>query len=140
MIKLRSTPMLKAMGFRYRADLDFYVNGLSYGARIFRKSDELRALDIWKDLYKGNGEFAGSTLIVKNFPLDSATDSIQFYWDMFTRFSLEFEAHQLLDRFLYYIGRDEEELTLKIGTGDNGFICSLPKVFWQIDPISWKPS
>lgn len=130
MIKVRITPVLKALGFKFDKNYDIYRKDLIYGARLYLLDEGIRAIEIWKDIYNGNGEFKGCTLIIKNFVLDDNGDKIDFYWDIFIRLSFEFNAPILLDRFNYYIGREKLD-TLNETT--NGFLCNIPKMYFQTE-------
>lgn len=109
LIKIRITPVLKALGFIYDHKFNLYKKDLLYWARVYKTSDRVRSLEIWKDLYNGRGEFAGSTLIIKNFPLDVDDELIEVCWTLFAQLSVGFNAPHLLERFAYFIGKEEHE-------------------------------
>jgi hypothetical protein len=108
MIKVRATPVLKALGFRYNKAFELYLRNMTHGARVYKTSDTIRALEIWHDLYDGRGDFAGRTLLYKNLPLDASDDMVDFYRQVFSHLAEEFEAPRLIEKILYYLGKEEE--------------------------------
>jgi len=103
-LKLRITPILKTLGFRYNKETRLYDRDMIYGARVYKCSDTERMLEIWKDTYNGSGEFTGSTLILKDFSLDSSAKKYSFYKMAFTDLAKEFESPELITNMDYYVG------------------------------------
>lgn len=107
--KLRTTPILKAMGFRYNMATGLYMRLLLHGARVYKKSDTERFIEIWEDSYDGYGNFSGRRQIIKDFPLDAEISKFDFYQEMFKYLSMKFSSPFLIIDFDYYLGLTSEK-------------------------------
>lgn len=102
--KLRATPVLKAMGFRYNKATGLYMRLLTHGARVYKKNDTERFIEIWEDRYDGYGNFCGRNQVIRDFPLDAEICKYEYYQDVFQFLALKFASPFLLIDFDYYLG------------------------------------
>lgn len=107
--KLRATPLLKAMGFRYNKATGLYMRLLTHGARVYKKSNTERFIEIWKDSYDGYGDFSGRKQIIRDFPLDAEVSRYDYYQEAFNYLSTLFSSPFLKVDFDYYLGLSPEK-------------------------------
>lgn len=73
-IKIRVTPLLKALGFRHTEGSTYRVTDdagrLRFSARVSKTADRERVLEITKTVYDARGAFDHNEMVVKHLSLD----------------------------------------------------------------------